>query len=225
MPSTRFQDLRARIDELRHLLLPDPFDPTGSYLEELRVTTLALSFRVLAHAELETYFEDRVLEVARTALKAWEDHSHVSVVTFHLIGFSGQSLDRPPKSLFAVEAQKVKEWPARTSIQDRFSRCVSDFVRRVTYENHGVKEQNIMEMFVPIGFNMNLCDNVFLQMMNQFGTNRGAVAHTSGAGVIRKAVDPKDEHDAVLEILKALEPVDGEFDRLLNLAAVTTRPF
>lgn len=200
-------------------MLPQIFDPTGSYPNELLVTTQALSFRVLTHAEVETYFEDRALDVATSALKAWEDSARVSVVSFHLLGFSGQTLERPPKSLFTTEQNKIKDWPAKTSIQDRFSRCVSDFCKRIRLENHGVKESNIMEMFVPIGFDMSKCDELFLRMMSTFGEDRGMVAHTSGKGHIKKAVDPKDEYNTLSSILKALEPIDEEFDRLLYLAS------
>jgi hypothetical protein len=120
MPSSRFQDLEARIKELRDLLLPAEFDPTGSYTDPLRATTCALSFRVLAHAEVETYLEDRALEVATTALQAWETQRYVSIVTFHLIGFSGRSAERPPETLYTTDLNKTKDWSSRTTIDDRF---------------------------------------------------------------------------------------------------------
>ncbi|MET3577053.1 hypothetical protein ABID19_000068 [Mesorhizobium robiniae] len=205
-----------RVRELKRMLLPSKFDPTGSYKDPLRVTTRALSFRVLTHAEVETYFEDRVLEVAATALDAWETNKFVSVVTFHLIGFGGRSTDRPPETLHAIEQNKLKEWPSKTSIDDRFSKCVSEFHKRIKFENHGVKERNIMEMFVPIGFYMGRCDPIFLQTMNNFGEARGAVAHTSGKGHVQKAVDPKDEYTTLQKIIASLETIDAEFDRLLR---------
>jgi hypothetical protein len=198
--------------------LPFKFDPTGSYRHPLRVTTHALSFRVLAHAEVETYLEDRALEVATTALHAWETQRFVSLVTFHLIGFSGKSVDLPPDTLFTTDLNKMKDWPTRTTIDDRFARCVADFYKRVRLENHGVKEKNIMEMFVPIGFDMTKCDALFLQTMSIFGEARGNVAHTSGKSHVQKAVDPRDEYTALLNILIGLEPIDVELDRLLLAA-------
>jgi hypothetical protein len=217
MTSVRFQELESRAKILRRLLLPSKFSPTGSYRDALRVTTRALSFRVLAHAELETYLEDRVLEVATTALQAWETHKFVSTVTFHLIGFSGKTVELS-EVLFSTDQNRVKDWAPKTTIDHRFSKCVSEFYRRVQFENHGVKEKNIMGMFVPIGFNMAKCDALFLQMMSSFGEARGAVAHTSGKRHVQKAVDPRDEYANVLEILASLEPIDEEFDRLLTAA-------
>jgi hypothetical protein len=220
MPSARYSELENRIKELKRLLLPSKFDPTGSYKDPLRVTTRALSFRVLSHAEVETYLEDRALEIATTALKSWREDKFVSVVTFHLLGFGGVDTSRPPQTLSAPDVQKAKDWPAKVAIDDRLTRCISAFHYRVSKENHGVKEQNIVEMLIPLGFDMALCDPLFMQKMSNFGEARGAVAHTSGTAHIKKAVDPKNEYSILKDILNGLLPVDAEFDRLLQ----ATRP-
>lgn len=219
MPSKRFSVLQGRIKELKRLLLPSRFDPTGSYKDPLRITTRALSFRVLAHAEVETYLEDRVLEIATAALKAWEDKQFVSPATLHLLAFSGRSFDRPPETLRPPDEQKAKDWPSRISINDRFSKCISEFHKRVRTENHGVKEKHILDLLLPVGFDVSKCDVLFLQTMNNFGEARGAVAHTSGKSHIQKAVDPKDELNILHEILASLVSVDLELDRVLQAAS------
>jgi len=206
------------VKDLRRLLLPARFDPTGSYRDPTRVSTRALAFRVLAHAELEAYFEDRVLEVSLAALRAWENARKVSEVTLHLIGFAGRTLELPPDSLSSADVRKAKEWASKTTIEDRLSRCVSDFQRRVRIENHGVKEANLLQMLIPIGFDISKCDAVFLGSMNAFGEARGLVAHTSGRAHVRKGVDPKDEYDKLRAIISSIVPIDDELTRLLNMA-------
>ncbi len=173
MPSTRFSQFKLNIDELRRLLLPIEFDPTGTYTDADRVTACTLFFRVLSHAEVEAYLEDRVLEIATTAKQAWENQRFVSVVSFHLIGFSGMATDKPPETLSTSDPKKAKHWVSRTAIDDRFSKCVSEFHKRVRLENHGIKEKNILEMFIPIGFNMSKCDPLFLQTLTNFGEIKG----------------------------------------------------
>lgn len=219
MPSKRFIVLEERIKELKRLLLPFRFDPTGYYKHPLRVTTRALSFRVMAHAEVETYLEDRVLEIATTALKAWEDRQFVSPATLHLLAFSGRSFERPPETLQAPDPQRAKDWPSRISLDDRFSKCVSEFHKRVRTENHGVKEKHILDLLLPVGFDVGKCDVLFLQTMNNFGEARGAVAHTSGKSHIQKAVDPKDEFETLRAILANLVSIDLELDRVLQAAS------
>jgi hypothetical protein len=66
MPSDHLRLLRERVEGLRNHLLPTPFDPTGTYSDEAGTQIRALAFRVLAHAELETYFEERVVEIAKS---------------------------------------------------------------------------------------------------------------------------------------------------------------
>lgn len=221
MSSSRFAELQARVKDLRRLLLPAKFDPTGSYRDPTRVSTRALSFRVLAHAELEAYFEDRVLEVSLAALQAWQSARHVSEVTMHLIGFAGRTLELPPDSLISVDAKRAKEWTSKTTIEDRFSRCVSDFQKRVRVENHGIKEANLLQLLIPIGFDISKCDAVFLGSMNAFGEARGLVAHTSGRAHVRKGVDPKDEYEKLRAIILSIAPIDDELTRLLNMAGAS----
>lgn len=208
--------LDGRVTELRRLLLPAKFDPTGTYADAERVSTRAVSFRVLIHAEIEAYLEDRVLEIIKTAKVAWEKDRHVSAVTIHILGFSGVNMDRPPETLATNEANRSKDWHTKVVIDDRFSVCASDLYRRISKENHGIKEKHIMAMFIPVGFDMSKCDDAFLQAMNAFGDDRGLVAHTSG--VVRQAVDPRDEFKRVVGLTTALEVIDAELDRLLTSA-------
>jgi hypothetical protein len=174
-----------------------------------------LRFRVLSHAEVEAYLEDRVLEIATLAKQSWESRKYVSVVAFHLIGFSGVSMERPPETLSTSDPQKAKNWLGRINIGDRFSRCVTEFHRKVRVENHGIKEKNIMEMFIPIGFGMSKWDPMLLQTLSSFGESRGLIAHTSARAHIRKAVDPKDEYELLQRITTGLELIDEELDRLV----------
>jgi hypothetical protein len=215
MPSTRVVELKSNSDELRMLLLPSRFDPTGTYTNAERITARALSFRVLSHAELEACLEDRVLEIATIAKQAWETKKFVSVVAFHLIGFSGLLLDRPPDILSTSDPQQIKNWQGKINIGDRFSKCVTEFHRKVRIENHGIKEKNIMEMFLPIGVSVSKLDPLFLQTLSSFGESRGLVAHTSARAHIRKAVGPKDEYELLKRITKGLESIDEELDRLV----------
>ncbi len=220
MTSSRFRTLATRVKELRRLLLPAKFDPTGTYSDPERVSTRAVSFRVLIHAEIEAYLEDRVLEIIKTAKAAWENGRHVSVVTIHIIGFSGVNMDRPPETLTTTEANKLKDWHAKVVIDDRFAASATDLYRRISKDNHGIKEKHIMAMLIPVGFDMTKCDDAFLQAMTAFGDDRGLIAHTSG--VVRQAVDPRDEYNRVMWLTKALEVIDEELNRLL--ATATHRP-
>jgi len=219
MTSGHFNTLKTRIQELRRLLLPSKLDPTGTYLDPDRVMTRSIAFRVLAHAELETYFEDRVIEVAKTAEQSWSTARHVSTVTLHLLGFSGREMGRPPNSLAAPNPQKAAVWPDKILIDARFGEAVAEFVKYASKENHGIRERNLLALLLPIAFDVAQCDAVFLAAMDQFGQARGFAAHSSGSSYVSQGVDPKDELQKVQDIVRGLVPIDAEIDRLLAAAS------
>ena len=68
--SARYIELVKEMHDLKLYLLPKTFDPLGNYTQEELVKTLA--FRVLAHAELESYIEDRAFELAKSCGKCLE---------------------------------------------------------------------------------------------------------------------------------------------------------
>lgn len=220
MPSSRLLLLEKQTKELRRLLLPSRFEPTGLYIFPDRVAARTISFRVLAHAEFETYFEDRAVEIAKAAWQAWKRHRYVSSVALHLLGYSGNEMTKPPTTLRAPDVQKAKGWEAReVSIYERLEKCVSEYVHSVTKENHGVKEKNILSIILPIGFDYKKCDDLLLTNLNQLGESRGLVAHSS-ASYVSQSVDPKDEYGRIKQLIKDLGSMDEEFDRLLQEASV-----
>ncbi len=69
--SERYRKLVKELQVLRHHLLPEEFDPTGNYSPE--ILTRASMFRVLAHAEIESYIEERSWETAIAAVSSWQE--------------------------------------------------------------------------------------------------------------------------------------------------------
>ena len=61
--STRFREMRARLTELRHHMLPASFSATGG-LQRSTIRSGRAGYRVLVHAEIESYLED----IAREAV-------------------------------------------------------------------------------------------------------------------------------------------------------------
>lgn len=216
MPSDRFRELRRQIVQLRRLFLPQRFDPTGTYRSPERVAARAVAFRVLAHAELETYFEDRVISIAKQALATWESNRSVSSVTIHLMGYSEMSMSLPPATLKASSKNVEKGWlDEKVTLNKRVSDCISNYVFRVMKENHGVKEKNVLAMLLPIGFDVAKIDELLLTNLNQFGEARGQAAHSSRRTVTLHS-DPKDEYEKVQRLLMDLERVDVELDRIAS---------
>lgn len=216
MPSERYLQLHAQLSILRAHLLPDPFEETGLYNDEEKVATTALAYRVLAHAEIEAYFEDRALEIVNRARIAWKDHSHISRVALCLMAFSGRTMALPPDSLEPPGDNSRKAWPELLDIGKRLTSVITDFNTYVRTQNHGIKEKNLLSLLLPIGVEHLRLDPGFLADIESFGSMRGHAAHTSSRAAVRRAVDPEEEFKRVESLLVGTEAIDVLLDDLVK---------
>lgn len=215
MASPRYQQLEEQLKILRGCLLPADFDPTGAYEDQEGVSTRALAYRVLAHAEIEAFFEDRALEPVTRAQVVWESTRHVSHVALCLVGFSGKEMAPPPATLEAPNENKRKAWPAQVDIGQRLLPIIATFHHHVRNENHGIKEKNLLALLLPIGVAFSKIDPAFLADMESFGAMRGLAAHSSGKTTARQSVDPGAEQKRVLALMPGIAAIDSEIDALL----------
>lgn len=221
MSSQRFQQLSSRIAELQIHLLPAEFSDIGDYEHADQVTVRALSYRVLAHAEIEAYLEDRVVEIAKEAIKSWKQRGHLSRSLLYLVAFSGREMRRPPESLISPTENKAKDWPTFLDPSQRLRECATSYVQAVQMDNHGIRERNLLSMLLPVGVDFSDLDPVFIADLDSFGARRGEAAHTSSnPAQVRQGVNPKDEHVVVEMLLNGLQPIDEILNNLLNEACV-----
>ncbi|PPK75255.1 hypothetical protein B0F87_106102 [Methylobacter tundripaludum] len=216
MPSDRFTQLQTQLNVLRGHLLPTPFDPTGTYDDQEKVATAALAYRVLSHAEIESYFEDRVMQAVDHARVAWENTMQVSRIILCLLAFSGKEMRSPPDTLEAPNENKKKTWPEQVDIAKRLSPLIANFSYYVRKENHGIKEKNLLSLLLPIGVNHSRLDPTFLADMDSFGALRGATAHSSRSTSVRQAVDPAEEWKRIEALMSGIESVDTLIDSLIQ---------
>jgi hypothetical protein len=106
--SERYKELVKEIHTLRKYFLPRQFDPIGRYSDEELIK--AIAFRVLAHAELESYVEDRVMELAKAATRSWKTNKKASCTLMGLLAFSGDEMELPPDSLIPVQPTQRGIW-------------------------------------------------------------------------------------------------------------------
>ncbi|GJE54427.1 HEPN domain-containing protein [Methylobacterium thuringiense] len=207
--------LNEQIAYLRTHLLPAVFDPTGNYSDQ-SIFVKALAFRVLAHAEIEEFFEERVTEIAKTAWASWKEKCHVSATAMCLIAFSGREMKLPPDTYSAPGDNQKKIWPSLIDVNHRLNEAVSLFIKQISINNHGIREKNILGMLLPVGIDHKKIDDVFLTEIDDFGQQRGKAAHTSSAKFVQQGIDPKGEYDRLLKIVSLLLPLDEELDIVLK---------
>ena len=69
--SPRYIQLETRIKLLHSRFIGENASAIGTYSDEAK--DLARAYRVLVHAEVESYLRDRVDEVVRFAVQLWRD--------------------------------------------------------------------------------------------------------------------------------------------------------
>jgi hypothetical protein len=158
-----------------------------------------------------------VLEAVNRARIAWETNKHVSRVILCLLAFSGKEMRLPPATLQASNEQKKKAWPELIDIAERITPVIRDFNYMIRLKNHGIKEENLLSLLLPIGVDHSNLDPIFLADMDSFGTMRGAAAHTSSSTVVRKEIDPAEELKRVEGLMPGIESVDALIDSLVEV--------
>lgn len=212
--SPRFKTLVRELNRLRQHLLPRKFEPTEVNYSDKKITQF-IAYRVLAHAEIEAYLEDRVLEAARYAIKDWKDKGKVHRILLSLLAFCGHTMELPPTTLNpkkpskTIPEEKLKLEKKLDLASNAFTRCIK--------ENHGLKEANILALLLPIGIDSDELDPAWLSTMNTFGEKRGVAAHMSSTSYkVAQPPNPKIEFDTVNEIIEGLKNIDELINKLIE---------
>jgi hypothetical protein len=162
----------------------------------------AVSFRLLAHAEIEHYLEDRSLELASAGWSAWKSRRITSDITVGLLAYAPVELSKPPSKL-GGDSQNQKAYDDFGTVLER----ANSFWRRELANNHGIKEPNVLSLFLPLGLSPSSLDSTLLADLSSFGKSRGEVAHSSSLRVSVLA-DPKTEYDKARQLVSDLKKLD-----------------
>ncbi|QSV64094.1 MAG: hypothetical protein HEQ26_16365 [Dolichospermum sp. DL01] len=210
--SARFRTLTRELNRLKKQFLPK-INPTGLYSESQLSKTAA--YRVLAHAEIESYLEERAWEVVQNAKTIWDKSGKNTRTLICLLGFSGLTMDKPPDTLTPQKGSKtVKE--EKVKISKKIDLAVESF-QRVISQNHGVKEDHILSLLLPIGIDSDDLDPAWLATMNTFGEKRGLVAHKSATSYMTiQTPDPANELNTVTQITDELLIIDELINNLIE---------
>jgi hypothetical protein len=192
--SARFKKLQRRIDQLKIRLIPKT-RPAGNYTA--REQDLIRAYRLLSHAEFESYLEDRALEIATKALHSFVVRGKTGHALAAMMSFSPLSPQSPPGNLNTSNI----DLPT-----NRVHRVVSQYKLSVSHANHGIKESNIISMLFPIGFIDSELDVTLLATLSSYGGNRGSTAHQSAHTQI--PIDPVSEVVTVDWITEELKKLD-----------------
>jgi len=196
MASARYRQLSRRIDKLRKHLLP-PLSSTGDY-SEVELDRVR-GYRLLVHAEIEAYLEDRARAIANESVKRWVADGKPKPVILGLLSFHLKQ-DR-------VTHQDLKEeyTGSKARVADAIHSANQSY-NQVLSQNNGVREDSVLKILLPIGVRPSDLDQTWLNTIDSFGMARGEIAHTSIK--TQQPLDPLSEKKTVEQILGGLKNID-----------------
>lgn len=194
MPQTdHFYHLEHRKAELKKALLPKSVSPTGNYRRSTYEKVSA--YILLIHAEIEYYLEGLARDIAKKSYLDWIHNSKTNVTLVSLVAFSSCSFKSIPESATNLDED----------LKYRIRKAHSVYNEYIRTKNHGIKEKNILELFLPIGVEISQIDNSLLIALENFGRERGQIAHTTRA---QQPLSPTDAENEVNQLLALLKDFD-----------------
>ena len=208
--SARFRELRQRLTALRRHMLPGTFSPTGDYSD--RQLDRVRGYRLLAHAEIESFIEDITLSTAMASVRSWVTSKKPSDVLICMIAHYHHGYDQDGEGL-----QPSFPEVSRPKVGDAVKEVVEVALRqyvKIHNQNHGVREANLKRLVLPIGVRKDALDPTWLTNLDEFGKRRGDVAHKSLKA--QQQIDPRAEFQAITDLLVGLEQLDQLVRELSN---------
>ena len=204
MPSRRYTELRARVDDLksRFIGIDMSFERDATDHEK----DLIASFRLLVHAEVEMFIEDRVKGALAEDARAWRaDHK------------LGKSLLNVLIEHLPAVAQDRKRVNNRDDLKRRVEDCLARAIKEVD-ENNGIKRDTFLRLAFSAGILRDDVPEPLLTALDGYGRHRGDVAH-KGVGRVRSLNAPSAEGSMAIDLVTLLK----DFDTLIGDGAEESR--
>lgn len=160
--SETFNLLSDRLDKLKttYNFEPELYSITEEQREKLRV------FEILAHAELEDYFESVATILIDYSKEIWDKSKQANYNLAALFIFNESFSD------------------ANVSIETKVNNNIKKYKDRIK-KNNGIKRNNIFNLFSPLGYTKDEFSELFLADLDSLGQERGKFAHLSGSKIYR----------------------------------------
>lgn len=191
--STEYKNLKKQLDILKKGFMDFPDAESLSLDNQNKLR----AFTVLSHAEFEHYFESVAQVCFDYGKELWKKENKIHPILLNIILFSGETFSG--------------KWAMGTPQKMIDERVCSAF-QTVIDKNHGIKEENILKLFVPLGIRMSNFDTAWLSTISSYGTKRGSIAHKS-CSVIHALYGP-DLTSNIKAILAGIRLLDRKVQKL-----------
>jgi len=172
------------------------------------------SFRLLCHAETEFLLENLAARLSDAEYKSWKDAGVPSDIVVNIVAchYSGwDKLDCSVKEYKPLSDQQIKKYDGLVTLAAT-EKAYGAYKYNLIH-NHGVKEDNFRNMFMPLGI-LERNHQELIRNLESFGSLRGLVAHSGKA--VKHQINPIDEKNLIIEIAIGIYFLDEEIDNRLS---------
>ncbi|MDD5461114.1 MAG: HEPN domain-containing protein [Methylococcales bacterium] len=191
-------------------MLPSTFSPTGNYKD--RELDRARGYRLLVHAEIESYLEDISKDTVTKAISKWKNNKTPSslLIAFLASYHSSWSVNNEMTKNEIIDIAKSRN-NIKDSVEEVINLAQTQFIKRVK-ANNGIKEKNFKTLILPIGIDLCDLDATWITNLDNFGGLRGEVAHNTKRATSQ--INPQDEYILVKSLLAGLEQLDRKISSI-----------
>jgi len=203
--SAHYKNLSKRITKLKKHFIPKTH-PLGEY-SDLKLDRIS-AFRVLSHAEIEFYLEERAKEIVKNAI-AQHGLGNFNKVVLSLLAFMKNDDHNITKAVNSKQKDSIK------NIDEIIKSSATDYYK-ILAGNNGIRKKDILSILLPLGISEDELDSAWLSTIDSYGASRGDVAHQSATHYrANYTIDPVDEVNTVETILDGIEELEKLFNNLL----------
>jgi hypothetical protein len=193
MPSRQYTDMQSRIEDLksRFVDFEIPFERDATVHE----LDCIAAFRLLVHAEVETFIEDRIKHAISEVSRTWKQHRAFGQCLLHMM------IKWLP--VMAKEGKPTNIPMDRAELDLRVEYCVGKAKDEVN-ENNSIKRDALLRMSFSAGLLPEDLSEPLLTALDGYGRERGDVAHQS-VGRVRTLYAPRVEGGKATDLVILLE--------------------
>lgn len=175
------------------------------------------SFRLLAHAEVQSFIEDVVQNALVVTEQMLDQGRKLTHAGHHLIVYSDilESADRRQSQNSRYPLFRLDQASVQVGRDPDVLRKAIKLHRKRVNENNGVKASNLRRLLMPVGFREYSLRPGLLDLLDAFGTARGQVAHATGVIGAMQLPSGSSELGIVWQILPGLHDLDNFAAKLL----------
>lgn len=203
-----YTEIEGRLRVLAQRMLPQEFDDFAEYDDV--VFDMAKGYCLLAHAEIEDFFERLAFQHVILSTNAWVSSGAPNKCVMAVclcIAFNNNFLN---------DEEKVTKKKVNGANPGEVEKLVRGYAlnayRSIVRDNNGIKRKDIVKLLRPTGLLESVSDQD-IDVLESLGVMRGSFAHASHSSLgLRTEMDPRSLYNTINgDVKSAIKNIDNVF--------------